>query len=330
MRSSTPIIKDKQGKKVKESEACIAPITIRDNKQWILVRGHNMNKPLILFLHGGPGVTTMGYIRNLQKSLERHFLCVNWDQRGAGKSFNKKVFSDHLSINDFVEDICEMAKYLITKYNKQKIILAGRSWGSIIGSLAAKRYPHLFHAYIGIGQVVHMMEGEKISYDYTYNRARDDNNEEAIKELESVGFSPQDNFKYLLIQRKWLKYYGGVIRDSKLYKVIFDRFLKHSLEYTATDRKKLIKGNVESHKYLWGQMLEVNFIRDLTKFELPVYYCVGRYDFNTPSILVEDYFKLIQAPKKAMYWFEESAHGINFEEPRRFLDICRRIVKECV
>jgi pimeloyl-ACP methyl ester carboxylesterase len=234
-----------------------------------------------------------------------------------------------LSINDYVEDIREMANYLIKKFDKQKIILVGRSWGSIIGSLAAKRYPELFHAYIGIGQVVNMMEGERISYEYTLERAREENNEEAINELESIGFSPHDNFKYLLIQRKWLKHYGGVIRDSRILNLIFTRYINNSPEYTKTDRLKLVKGNVESHKYLWDQMLEINFLRDLTDFELPTYYCAGRFDFNTPSVLMEKYFELINAPKKEIFWFEESAHGISFEEPRRFLDICRRITTEC-
>ncbi|MUT65951.1 alpha/beta fold hydrolase [Paenibacillus sp. NEAU-GSW1] len=161
-KSKAPIFKDKNGIRLRNSVANISPISIRGNKQWILVRGRNIQKPLLLFLHGGPGVTTMGFASKLQRQLEEHFICVHWDQRGAGKSYDKRVFNDHLTIDDYVEDIRVLSIYLSQKYNKQKIILVGRSWGTIIGSLAAHRYPELFHAYIGIGQVVHMMEGERM------------------------------------------------------------------------------------------------------------------------------------------------------------------------
>ena len=328
-KSTTPIFKDKNGIRIKDSVAYIRSIYIQGNKQWILVRGRSINKPILLFLHGGPGVTTIGFIRKLQKQLEQHFICVNWDQRGAGKSYDKKVFNDQLTINDFVEDIHVLTRYLVEKYNTQKIILVGSSWGSIIGSMAAQRYPELFHAYIGIGQVVNMMEGERISYEFALESAKNESNEEAITELESIGFSPSENFKYLLIQRKWLKHYGGVFRDQKLLDLIFNKYLTNSYEYKKSDMMKLTKGNIESHKYLWDQMLKVNFLDNLTTFSLPTYYCVGRYDYNTPSSLMEKYYEVIQSPKKDIFWFEESAHGINFEEPKKFLEICLRIKKEC-
>ncbi|QGQ99085.1 alpha/beta hydrolase [Paenibacillus psychroresistens] len=92
---------------------------------------------------------------------------------------------------------------------------------------------------------------------------------------------------------------------------------------------KMIKGNLKSHTYLWDQMLEINFPATLTRFTIPMYYCAGRYDYNTPSELVAKYYEVIEAPRKQLFWFEESAHGINFEEPMKFLTICLAIQAEC-
>jgi hypothetical protein len=236
---------------------------------------------------------------NYKSKLEKNFLCVHWDQRGAGKSYDMRMFNNKLTIDFYVKDFQELSKYHISKYNKQKIIYLSReimrhnNW-----FVSCQRYPELFHANIGNGQVVNMMEGERISYEFTLDKASEENNEEAKQQLEAIGFTPLQNIKYLLIQRKWLNHYRGIIRNQQLQNMIFNHYLNNSLKYSRSDRLKLVKGNVKSHTYLWDQMLEINLLDTLTHFNIPMYYCVGRFDFNAPSKLIEKYFEVINSPRK--------------------------------
>src|SRR5438874_5269784 len=58
--------------------------------QWIQIRGHDRTKPILLFLHSGPGFpqTPFSYVN---AALEKEFVVVHWDQRGAGKSYSFSI-----------------------------------------------------------------------------------------------------------------------------------------------------------------------------------------------------------------------------------------------
>ncbi|HET6463075.1 MAG TPA: alpha/beta hydrolase, partial [Candidatus Krumholzibacteria bacterium] len=56
-------------------------------QQWISVRGDNPSNPILLFVHGGPGSPMMPLAWTFQRPWEEFFTVVQWDQRGAGKTF---------------------------------------------------------------------------------------------------------------------------------------------------------------------------------------------------------------------------------------------------
>ena len=43
-------------------------------------------------------------------------------------------------------------------------------------------------------------------------------------------------------------------------------------------------------------------------------------NFNTPFELVEEYYEALEAPKKELVWFEESAHYMIFAEPEKLAE----------
>ena len=55
-------------------------------QQWISIRAADPHAPVLLFLHGGPGSASLAKLRQQTPELEQHFVVVNWDQPGAGKS----------------------------------------------------------------------------------------------------------------------------------------------------------------------------------------------------------------------------------------------------
>lgn len=87
-RSRTPSFYNKEKNPIPNSVTTIENVTINNRKQALLIRGQDVNQPILLCCHGGPGMAQIGFIRHFQETLEKHFIVVNWDQRGAGKSFH--------------------------------------------------------------------------------------------------------------------------------------------------------------------------------------------------------------------------------------------------
>jgi pimeloyl-ACP methyl ester carboxylesterase len=160
--------------------------------QWLLIRGVDRSNPVLLHLHGGPGSADISIARFFDAGLIEHFTVVHWDQRGAGKSFDPDIPPESMRREQFVLDTRDLASMLRERFGVAKIYLVGHSWGSEIGALAASRYPELFHAYVGVGQVVEKVEQERISYRFALDKAREAGNPRAIRELEEIGPPPYE------------------------------------------------------------------------------------------------------------------------------------------
>ncbi len=184
-------------------------VVINGSKQWIFIRSISEDKPIILFLHGGPGASQIYCTEKYFKTLENHFIVVDWDQRGSGKSYTRTISKETLSINQYVEDIRVLTETLRTRFNKNKIYLVGHSWGSVIGLLAVEKYPELFHCYIGVGQVVDLIEGEIRGYKYALEQSKITNDVSSFKKLSKIGYPPYNSLFKTAVFRKVLDKYGG-------------------------------------------------------------------------------------------------------------------------
>lgn len=317
--------------KIRRSENSIAELTsvsLGNSDQTIMIRGEDITKPVILFLHGGPGYPFISYARGFQSQLEKNFVVVNWDQRGSGKSYSFRTNEETMNQEQFEKDTIELIEYLCKRFTEEKIYLVGHSWGTVLGIEATQNVPDKIHAYVGIGQVVDNIEGEKCSYNYVYNKALEENNQEAISDLEGIGEPPyKDTGKDTFVQRKWLKKYGGFEMNIKTQEEMIKGVL-FKPEYSLLDGIKLLIGNQFTIDTLYSKREMADFREKYIEYEVPVYFCGGRYDYNTPSDLVEEYYKIIKAPKKDFYWFEKSAHEPHLVEEDKFNDIMINIYKE--
>ncbi|WP_440602637.1 alpha/beta fold hydrolase [Bacillus sp. GB_SG_008] len=325
IRSSTPSFYDKNKKHISNSIATIENVLINNRKQSLLIRGQDLNQPLLLCLHGGPGMAQIGFARHFQTELEKHFIVVNWDQRGAGKSFSWRDFKESLTIEQYVLDTHKIIDYLLKRFQKRKLFLLGHSWGSIIGLFAAQQSPQYIEAYIGVGQIVHMKQNEKLLFEHLIRSAKQRGHTRALASLKKLGKPPFLDKRRLLIQRKWLGIFGGAIQNGTFFSFIRKGFL--SPEYTWIDWIKFFSGNMNSGE-LWKEMLTIDFFSQVPSVSFPVYFCSGRYDYQTPYALVQQYCDVLNAPIKKMIWFPNSAHSPNFEEHTRFATMLLDIKQE--
>jgi pimeloyl-ACP methyl ester carboxylesterase len=329
----SPAIKPAPPSAFRKPLAELRKIEIGDASQWITIRATNTDNPLLLFLHGGPGTSQLTLNRHNTKSLESHFIIVNWDQRGAGKSYAAIKDKQRMNIQQFVSDTIELSEYLLKRFGKQKLVLAGHSWGSGIGMLAAAQRPDLFSAYIGIGQIACMTEGEKISYQWTLEQAIKRGDRKAEKTLKKIGPPPYslNGNKCLLTQRGLLRKFGGEFHGSLSaeFKMMLHALL-FSPEYTFMDRINYFKGIFGSIDLLWEELMLLDLTTRVPEVKMPVWFMLGRYDYEVPSILAEEYFRTLRAPAKTLVWFENSAHMPNAEERELFNSRIREQVLPCI
>jgi pimeloyl-ACP methyl ester carboxylesterase len=291
--------------------------------QWLSVRGQDRDNPMVLFVHGGPAAPIMPSQWQFQRPLEEYFTIVNYDQRGAGKTYNSVApdsIADTIHVQRYVDDAIEMAEYLRKRYGKRKLILMGHSWGTVVAMHAALKRPDLFHAYVGIGQVVNTRENERISFEYGLQQARAHDNTEAIREMGTIapypGTTPITRER-IVIARKWPQFYGGLtaFREDSTY---YFRAPRLSPEYDDRDRCAIDAGSVFSLGRLLDEFLQVDFT-GVQEFPIPVVMFMGRHDYTTPSAPTERWLQQVKAPYKRGVWFEHSAHMMPWEEPGKTL-----------
>ena len=175
-----------------------------------------------------------------------------------------------------------------------------------------------------------MAEGEKLSYQWVLDQARQRRDRRAIRSLERIGPPPYtgDWRKKTITERSYVARFGGEIRAGRHGAMgMVLRSLLVSREYTLRDRANFFRGVLGSMRALWPQLLEVDLFEQVPEVQVPVFFMEGRHDWEVPSILSERYFDALRAPSKRLIWFENSAHLPNAEERDRFNQIMRDDVR---
>lgn len=303
-------------------------VEVRDSKQYVKIKTEDINKPILLYLHGGPG-GAMTPLTNLYfQKLEKEFTVVLWDQRGAGKSYDGKIPDEYQTIDSFVEDANVLTNYLKKKFNKEKIYVIGNSWGSLLGMKLIHKYPENFHAYIGTGQVVDMNENFKVSYDLLLDEAKEKGYKYRESYLEKLGRPEIDGTKGK--DKKINKYFKYMTRRTRHSNTTFiePEFRGIVLMGTVAYNPFIIQFKYLGYKKLWNEIEKVDLKEEITKVEVPVYFALGRQDFHTPYTLAEEYLNILKAPKKELIWFENSAHAPELDESKKFAEVLVRIKNE--
>jgi pimeloyl-ACP methyl ester carboxylesterase len=296
----------------RESIAEIRFIELGGFKQAVLLRGNDRRNPVLLYVHGGPGGGQLPLARHYSQKLEKYFLVVHWDQRGAGAS-GKGVDWSSLSLERIVGDTIELAEKL---GQGRKIFLVGHSWGSLVGVLAVQRRPDLFYAYVGTGQLVHRDRQEQISYDWVAAQARQAGDRKALAELATIHppYTRQAEFK---LQRHWLsKYHGDEFAVDRVREFLPAKLFGR--EYTLGTRLHYQAYFDRSLEQLLEDRLHVDLLSQVRRLEVPVFFFLGRHDYNTPTSLVEEWASRLQAPMKEIVWFENAGHFLAIEAPEEF------------
>lgn len=292
--------------------------------QWVSIRGNDRRNPVLLMLHGGPGWVAMPTSWYFQRGWEEYFTVVQWDQRGAGKTYvanDPAAVAPTMTRERMVADAEELTAWLRREFGKDRIFVLGHSWGSYLGLELAQRRPEWLHAYIGMGQISNAPESERRGWAWTLQQARQDGNAQAVAELEALAPYAQGNapvaLESLFKQRKWLNHYGGMVHNRRGGDAEAAA-IKLSPEYSDQDVSGMWKGNDFSMQHLLADVLTLD-MSGVRRLDTPLFVLLGRHDYNVSSALAAEWFQTVQAPQKTLVWFEQSAHEVMIEEPGKTL-----------
>ncbi|HLZ84963.1 MAG TPA: alpha/beta hydrolase [Caulobacteraceae bacterium] len=292
--------------------------------QWVMIRGRSVDNPWLVILHGGPGSSETALFRAFNAVLEETFCVVYWDQRGAGRSYRKDIPEPSMTVERFVDDLDELIDRLLARFEARRVVLLGHSWGSALGVLYASRYPAKVAAYVGVGQVADMAASEAASYAFVLARAQERGRRRAVRRLLAIG-PPPHTLEQIGVQRRWLMAMGGVLGPRLSLAKLAWRGLT-SPEASPWDLVRMVQGSGFSLRLLWPELLAANLPRDVSRLEMPVFFLLGRLDMQVVSAVGAAYFEALEAPHKALVWFENSGHMVPFEDP----DLFNRVMVDTV
>jgi pimeloyl-ACP methyl ester carboxylesterase len=292
-------------------------VAIGGIEQWITIRGEHRANPVVLFLHGGPGDATNPYGYAAFRPWLSSFTVVQWDQRGSGRTLGKTgpAIAETITIDRLAQDGIELADMLRRTLQKDKIVLVGHSWGSILGVFMARARPDLFSAFVGTGQVADSTKNYAVAYDALLAKARRAGEAVAISELERIGPPPYANGEGYQVQRKWSNFFEGAdMFIASMFGLALD-----APGYTVHDIGDWLDGQVLSADRLVPQTRTIDAKALGGTFALPVLVIQGAEDFTTPTSLARSFVDSIHAPRKAFVTIPDAGHFAVFMKREAFV-----------
>lgn len=281
----------------------------------LMIRGQDKNNPVVIFLHGGPGVSEIPYVTKYQDLLEKNFTVVRYDQRASGKSYRFGEDYSNLSTDLLVKDVLAVTDYISARFNQKKVILAGHSFGTYIGIQAAQQAPEKYEAYIGIGQMSDIITSELDGLNLTIEQAKLSGNTADVEYLQGLTEKVQKG--EMFTPRDYVRKYGGAARliDTA---ADMNNGLLFGPEYNLLDRIRYYRSVSNAQEVLIGQAFKKPLPTFVTKLDVPMYFIMGQYDCMTSAKAAKTYFDQIDASKKEFITYDQSAHYPQFEEKEKF------------
>ncbi|HEX3168773.1 MAG TPA: alpha/beta hydrolase [Chitinophagaceae bacterium] len=275
-------------------------------RQYVRIKGKDVSKPLILFLHGGPGGSLMQKFDKISSKLQQHFVVVQWDQRETGETLKLNKTTGPLTLQLFYNDTHDLVDSLLRQFRKPKLYLIGYSWGSGLGFYIADKYPELLYAYIAVSPVIAQHRSDSISLVMLKEKM----GKKARQELAQVQI-PFQNAEQLYYHRKWLYKYDG----QKLVSLTLKKSFVQSWAATWFD--------------VWSRSTDVDLFQTLPVIKCPIYFFAGAKDYNTNSSITTEYYSKVSAPKKDLFLFNNAGHGLPETNYDGFQDmIIRKILPQ--
>ncbi len=293
-------------------------VRINGIDQYITIRGEDRRNPVLLVLAGGPGNTLVS-LAQVFRPWEKYFTIVQWDQRGAGKTFeqNGEAGEGPMTIAQMTSDGISLTEYLRSHLHKAKIIVLGDSWGTTLGVHMVRARPELFSAYVGTGQVVGKEEKEAYLYAVILKKVRAAHDTASLAELERIGAPPYRSQQDLLVERDVSQRYD--IDSEKNLRSAMTPVVLFAPDFTLFDIYTMALYDNFASNAMYKELIGFD-VRNLgPDYAVPMFVFNGDKDAVTPIIFAKAWFDTIRAPKKTFVILKGGGHSAMLTMPDVFL-----------
>jgi len=280
-------------------------VTLGGIEEWITIRGANRANPVLLIVHGGPG-DAQSSLRSAYAVYEKDLTIVQWDQRGAGRTYGRNPSSPP-EPGQVESDGVELARYLCGYLDQRRIIVLGHSWGSYLAVGMVQRAPELFAAYVGTGQCGSWRANIQAQFDFLLARARAANDRKRVEQLEAIGKpDPTDAEKYF----SWWSMRNPYMSpdDEKWFTQLRQIAQSDPQEFTQEYLKMFGDGMLYSGRHLVGAMLATELPTTARTFKVAFFVIQGRDDMVAPTSVAVAYFNVVEAPQKKLILIDHAGH----------------------
>ena len=306
----------------------LRPITVNGRAEWLSLRGQDRSKPVLLFLSGGPGGSQLVTARHCFADLERDYVVVTWEQPGAAKSYSA-ISPEDITLDTYLSDGAAVTDLLRSEFGQDRIYLMGESWGSALGLMMARDHPEHYRAFIGTGQMVDFLETDRIDYQTALDDARASGNQKLVGQLEKQGPPPYESGTALKTAAFLSPLNGLSARSGQLHSAVFSTMDGvYGVEYGLLDKVRFFWGLLRVLDTFYADLYPIDLRQSAAEQQIPIHIFHGRYDYNAPAGLAEDYYARLSAPSKSLVYFEHSAHNPWQTENELFNDEVRRVFAE--
>ncbi len=308
-------------------------ITLGGQEQYVLMRGMNNENPVIIYLHGGPSspdtYTTYGFTDYLTDE----YTIVAWDQRGCGRTYFHNADSDPenttASFQQAKADLDDLVNYALERFEKDKVIILGHSYGTILGSEYALEHPDKVSAYIGAAQVVSLEKTDIYSYEDALSKAIDagDDTSELTGAFETFRDS-NDLTDMMKLRTQVSKYHPTNVSDKATWMAITSPY------FGISDFRWFLKqlGDMGEYFQLNRQLFDYTFSFDAyeneLQYEVPVYFISGTCDWICPIDSIRKYSEDISAPDIRMELIEGCGHNLQYSLPEEFAHKIKALLEQ--
>jgi pimeloyl-ACP methyl ester carboxylesterase len=261
------------------------------------------------------GLERDGFLPYFNAPLKRSFTAVYWDQRGAGKSFDRSIPRSSMTVEQFICDLDELIDAICQRLDKSKVAIFGHSWGSALGALYAARFPEKVAAYVGCGQIGDWAAAEASSYEFALAEAQRVGNRKAVRKLRAIGPPPYPAAA-VFTERTWVSRFEGQMRPRALWTLA--RAVLGGQESSIFELPSTMRGFRWSMDAMWAEVSRLNLIDLAATLQMPAFFFLGRKDHFVPPETSVAYFDALTAPSKKLVWFEHSGHEMFVDEPDKF------------
>ena len=325
--TSTPPILGADGRPVPGSIAELATVTLGGVEQSVMIRAANPDKPVLLYLSGGPGQSDIAISRVLSSGWTNDFVFVDWDQRGTGKSYAAMDPLSTFTLDRAVNDTIELSDYLRTRFAEQKIYLMGESYGTILGVLAAQQRPDLYYAWIGSGQMVNIRETDSRIYADLTGHAASSGDTALAAKLAEIGQPPYRDTPWS--NALVMGWYDELYKDytpSAGYRARgessgLDNWGLLGSEYSLVEKANVLRGLIDTFSILYPQVYDVDLRKVAARMEVPVWVLDGAAELAGRREPMLQWFDQLQAPIKQRVTYQDAAHSVAFEQADAVLDL---------